>query len=163
LDEEEAGAGESEEDLSRNIPEGFIVEADENSFDLSPATETEEESIEVSGDDFSADASELAGEEDDTSFVLESGAGDEISFDTEAGNPDADEDLGFGEETESEMEAEEDETEEKVPGGIKEELKTVLSYMDQLLESLPEEKIEEFARSEYFDTYKKLFKELGLV
>jgi hypothetical protein len=49
-----------------------------------------------------------------------------------------------------------------IPGNIRQELKTVLSYMDQLLESLPEEKIEEFARSEYFDTYKKLFKELGL-
>jgi hypothetical protein len=35
--------------------------------------------------------------------------------------------------------------------------------MDQLLESLPEEKIEEFASSKYFDTYKKLFSELGLV
>jgi hypothetical protein len=35
--------------------------------------------------------------------------------------------------------------------------------MDQLLESLPEDKIEEFAKSEYFDTYKKLFEELGLV
>jgi hypothetical protein len=34
--------------------------------------------------------------------------------------------------------------------------------MDQLLESLPEEKIEEFANSEYFETYKKLFDELGL-
>jgi hypothetical protein len=52
---------------------------------------------------------------------------------------------------------------EEIPSGIKNELKTVLSYMDQLLESLPEEKIEEFAKSEYFDTYKKLFKELGLV
>jgi hypothetical protein len=50
-----------------------------------------------------------------------------------------------------------------IPSGLKTELKTVLSYMDQLLESLPEEKIEEFAKSEYFDTYKKLFKELGLV
>jgi hypothetical protein len=50
-----------------------------------------------------------------------------------------------------------------IPAGIKNELRTVLSYMDQLLESLPEEKIEEFAQSEYFDTYKKLFKELGLV
>jgi hypothetical protein len=49
-----------------------------------------------------------------------------------------------------------------IPTGIKQELRTVLSYMDQLLESLPEDKIEEFARSEYFDTYKKLFKELGL-
>ena len=50
----------------------------------------------------------------------------------------------------------------ELPSGIKAELKTILSYMDQLLESLPDEKIEEFARSEYFDTYKKLFKELGL-
>jgi hypothetical protein len=50
-----------------------------------------------------------------------------------------------------------------IPTDIKQELKTVLSYMDQLLESLPEDKIEEFAKSEYFDTYKKLFKELGLV
>ncbi|MDR2136443.1 MAG: hypothetical protein LBO76_07495 [Treponema sp.] len=49
-----------------------------------------------------------------------------------------------------------------IPGNFKKELKQVLSYMDQLLESLPEEKIEEFAQSEYFDTYKKLFKELGL-
>jgi uncharacterized protein YjbI with pentapeptide repeats len=49
-----------------------------------------------------------------------------------------------------------------IPVHIKHELKTVLSYMDQLLEALPDEKIEEFARSEYYDTYKKLFKELGL-
>jgi hypothetical protein len=46
---------------------------------------------------------------------------------------------------------------------FKQELRTVLSYMDILLESLPEEKIEEFARSEHFEPYKKLFKELGLV
>jgi hypothetical protein len=50
-----------------------------------------------------------------------------------------------------------------LPGNFKKELKQVLSYMDQLLESLPEEKIEEFAKSEYFDTYKKLFKDLGIV
>ena len=30
------------------------------------------------------------------------------------------------------------------------------------LENLPEDKIEEFAKSEQFDTYKKLFKKLGL-
>ena len=46
---------------------------------------------------------------------------------------------------------------------LKTEIKTVLSYLDKLLDSLPEEKIEEFARSKYFDTYKKLFEELGLV
>jgi len=50
-----------------------------------------------------------------------------------------------------------------LPSGLKNELKSVLSYMDHLLESLPEDKIEEFAKSEYFDTYKKIFKELGLV
>ncbi|MCL2067209.1 MAG: hypothetical protein FWG99_07055 [Treponema sp.] len=50
-----------------------------------------------------------------------------------------------------------------IPAKLKSELRTVLSYMDQLLESLPEEKIEEFAKSKYFDSYKKLFKELGLV
>jgi hypothetical protein len=51
---------------------------------------------------------------------------------------------------------------DSIPEGMKEEIKSVLSYMDQLLESLPEEKITEFAQSEQFETYKKLFKELGL-
>ena len=45
---------------------------------------------------------------------------------------------------------------------LKDEIKSVLTYMDQLFESLPEEKIEEFAKSEYFDTYKRLFDELGI-
>lgn len=45
---------------------------------------------------------------------------------------------------------------------LKQEIKAVLAYMDKLLESLPEDKIEEFARSEHFDVYKKLFEELGL-
>ena len=49
-----------------------------------------------------------------------------------------------------------------LPIDMKEEIKSVLTYMDQLLESLPEEKIEEFAKSEYFETYKKLFDELGI-
>jgi hypothetical protein len=51
---------------------------------------------------------------------------------------------------------------EGVPLKFKEELRAVLSYMEILLESLPDEKIEEFARSEHFEPYKKLFKELGL-
>jgi len=50
----------------------------------------------------------------------------------------------------------------ELPQNLKQEVRAVLSYMDQLLESLPESKIEEFARSEYFDTYKKLFEELGI-
>ncbi|MDR3130426.1 MAG: hypothetical protein LBU18_02665 [Treponema sp.] len=51
---------------------------------------------------------------------------------------------------------------ETISPDFREELRSVLSYMDQLLESLPEEKIEEFAKSEQFNTYKKLFEELGL-
>lgn len=51
---------------------------------------------------------------------------------------------------------------EPLPANLKTEIRAVLAYMDQLLESLPESKIEEFAKSEYFDTYKKLFEELGL-
>ena len=49
-----------------------------------------------------------------------------------------------------------------LPDNLKGELKSVLGYMDQLLESLPEDKIEEFAKSEHFDVYKRLFEELGL-
>jgi hypothetical protein len=45
---------------------------------------------------------------------------------------------------------------------LKQEIKNVLLFMDQLLESLPEDKIGEFAESDYFDTYKKLFTELGI-
>jgi len=46
---------------------------------------------------------------------------------------------------------------------LKSEIRSVLAYLDKLLDSLPEDKIEEFARSQYFDTYKRLFEELGLV
>lgn len=54
-------------------------------------------------------------------------------------------------------------TDEVFPDKLKQDVKTVLLHLDQLLASLPEEKIEEFASSEYYDTYKKLFEELGLL
>ncbi|MDR1987108.1 MAG: hypothetical protein LBP88_09100 [Treponema sp.] len=53
-------------------------------------------------------------------------------------------------------------TGEPQPFNLKEELKKVLVFMDQLLEALPEDKIGEFAESRYFDIYKKLFSELGI-
>lgn len=59
-------------------------------------------------------------------------------------------------------ETQEEDSESSIPGNLKKEIKSVLSYMDQLLENLPEDKIAEFAQSEQFETYKKLFKELGL-
>jgi len=50
-----------------------------------------------------------------------------------------------------------------VPDKLKHDVKSVLLYLDQLLASLPDEKIEEFASSEYYDTYKRLFDDLGLL
>lgn len=54
------------------------------------------------------------------------------------------------------------EPQEEVNDSLKKDIKSVLLYMDQLLENLPEEKIVEFAKSDEFATYKKLFSELGL-
>ncbi|MDE6737144.1 MAG: hypothetical protein K2J50_06545, partial [Treponemataceae bacterium] len=53
-------------------------------------------------------------------------------------------------------------TSDEISGNLKQEIKSVLTYMDQLLENLPEDKITEFAQSEQFEAYKKLFKDLGL-
>ena len=50
----------------------------------------------------------------------------------------------------------------QIPDDLKRDIKSVLAYMDQLLDNLPEDKIAEFARSEHFELYKKLFTELGL-
>jgi hypothetical protein len=44
-----------------------------------------------------------------------------------------------------------------------EELRGMFAYMDKLLESLPDAAIEEFARSPYFDSYKRIFEILGIV
>ncbi len=52
--------------------------------------------------------------------------------------------------------------EEPLSGTLRSEIRSVLAYMDQLLEALPEDKIEEFAKSEHFEVYKRLFEELGL-
>jgi hypothetical protein len=50
----------------------------------------------------------------------------------------------------------------EAPPEVRMELRDVLIYMDKLLESLPEAKIHEFAQSEQYNTYKKLFEELGI-
>ena len=43
------------------------------------------------------------------------------------------------------------------------DMKKLLGYLDRLLESLPEEKIDQFARSEYFELYRKVFEYFDLV
>jgi hypothetical protein len=50
----------------------------------------------------------------------------------------------------------------ELPDSLKAEIRSVLTYMDQLLEALPEEKIQEFAESEHFEVYRRLFEELGI-
>ena len=45
---------------------------------------------------------------------------------------------------------------------VREEVRSVLAYLDQLLDALPPEKVREFAQSKHFATYKKLFREFGL-
>ncbi len=44
----------------------------------------------------------------------------------------------------------------------KDELRSVLSYLDNLLESLPEDKIKQFAKSDYYDLYIKILDKLGI-
>jgi len=51
---------------------------------------------------------------------------------------------------------------ENLSDSTREELKKVLKYLDSLLESLPEEKIKEFAHSEYYDLYNKILDKLGI-
>ncbi|MDR0998740.1 MAG: hypothetical protein LBL70_06705 [Treponema sp.] len=143
--------------LEQVIPEGFAVES-ENS--PAPFDDDIEEQESFSG----AEAGELSPAEEEVDEAL---AGEELP------PLSLEEDLSSVPEAEAEDILEESfaETSEEdlagsggeISGNLKQEIKTVLSYMDKLLESLPEKKIEEFAKSEYFDTYKKLFKELGLV
>jgi hypothetical protein len=132
--EEDADSPEAgEEEIELSIPEGFVVESE----DESPAPSL--------GDDGAGEDVLSAGDIDTLEKTSESL---DLDLGPAAAEPEGSE-ISAGEELD-------------IPTGIKQELRTVLSYMDQLLESLPEEKIEEFAKSEYFDTYKKLFKELGL-
>ncbi|GAB6275856.1 MAG: hypothetical protein SAMD01599839_03960 [Rectinema sp.] len=42
------------------------------------------------------------------------------------------------------------------------DIRKLLLYLDRLLESLPEDKIEEFANSEFFNLYRHVFEKLGI-
>ncbi len=44
----------------------------------------------------------------------------------------------------------------------KEQLKKVIKYLDNMLDNLPEDKIKEFAESEYYELYNKLLDSLGV-
>jgi hypothetical protein len=169
LPEEDAGEvaelpGDDQEEISIDI-EGEDFDFQETSLD----TEESQEAVESGAPDVWDETTEVSPEENfaqvvPEDFVVE--ADDtQVPFDNalamEEPIPDESAFLYTGEE---EVATGEDApVQPNIPNNLKQELKVVLSYMDQLLESLPEEKIEEFARSEYYNTYKKLFEELGLV
>ncbi|PJZ29215.1 hypothetical protein CH378_13785 [Leptospira kmetyi] len=51
-------------------------------------------------------------------------------------------------------------TGEAVPS--KEEMKRIMTYLDELLGNLPDDLIREFSQSDYFELYKKLMKQIGV-
>ena len=53
-------------------------------------------------------------------------------------------------------------TQKPLSQDLMQDVKSLLVYMDQLLEDLPEEKIEEFANSDKFVLFKNVFEKLGL-
>ncbi len=89
-------------------------------------------------------------------------AAEEPSVAFEEPQIDTEEEVSSPAESISEETAESNAEDRTLPDDIKSDIKSVLLYMDQLLENLPEDKIMEFAKSEQFVTYKKLFSELGL-
>ncbi len=87
------------------------------------------------------------------------GAEEVISFVEESiGLPEVEEEtLSIGE-----REAKIEEAIEGLSDVEREALRKVLKYLDKLLESLPEEKVKEFASSEYYDLYVRLFDKLNI-
>ena len=59
-------------------------------------------------------------------------------------------------------ESENVQTQKPLSQDLMQDVKSLLVYMDQLLEDLPEEKIEEFANSDKFVLFKNVFEKLGL-
>lgn len=103
-----------------------------------------------------ADVPPVAAEEPSVAFEEPQIDAEQESFQT------VEEEVSSPAESISEETAESNAEDRTLPDDIKSDIKSVLLYMDQLLENLPEDKIMEFAKSEQFVTYKKLFSELGL-
>ena len=153
----------SEEPVEEEVVEEDVtVEADDDiptvdkvlSDEAEPETEPEVEESFTSVDNFAEETSidEPVVENDTT---IESDG--EASY-AEVDNLDntlSDSNLAYLDKTDAEAES-------AATTDLKQDIKSVLLYMDQLLENLPEEKIVEFAKSDEFVTYKKLFSELGL-
>ncbi|MFW6233851.1 MAG: hypothetical protein ACOC4I_00540 [Spirochaetota bacterium] len=139
------------------------LEADEYELtiedDTDEESETNEEIDALANMDIEselADIDELTDEEDtSTDFMTESDDSAPEGNDLQEPEPEIEAPV-------SELSEENTRNVDDIPSDIREEIRAVLTYMDQLLESLPEEKIKEFAESEHFEVYKRLFEELDL-
>jgi len=143
-----AGPMEAEEEISLDLPE-IELPAEEEEAEAS----TEGLSLEIPEDEIAeaaGAASGLAGAEplEEAEAIEEIGPGDRPSEEVEGPAP----------KTAAKPAA----AGSAIPSGLRDEIRLVLKYMDQLLEALPDDKIEEFARSEYFEVYKRLFEELEI-
>ena len=157
LDDEIAGA----DDALELVEE---LETDEPDIELVPAAEAAEvEDVDLSidgedqplelADEQPLDLEETGARDDGTVLEIEEVA-DEAATDISAELPDE----HRGDAGTITLEG----ADAAVPDDLKQDIKSVLAYLDQLLDALPEEKIEEFAQSEHFGVYKKLFEKLGL-
>lgn len=176
LSEEEVSAG-IESDILESGSLETPVETKEEKFelvddisidvDLSPQSEVSVMPDEVGIEEISVEPSEVSVSEDITgiSFADTSVVSEEVEVKEETSMEVFEEvsDVGFSEITTKEeriskVESAIDELSEEE----KEDIKKVLLYLDKLLENLPEDKIKEFAQSEYYDIYVKLFDKLNL-
>jgi len=174
---EEAESAEEPEVISEDIPEAqetAYSSAEETVEEETVEEETVEEETEQQPQETGLESLSKpidVFKEDDE--VLEKGIGEEpvdevfSNWQSKDETPDTEEvpeteDVADKEEIPAPVAEEKNDDSSDIPSDMKQEIKSVLSYMDQLLENLPEEKIAEFARSEQFETYKKLFAELGL-
>lgn len=142
------------EDSNNPVEEDDLADLDLPSPTLDDAFEQESNVDEFKADNDFAIEEEPVVEEP----VIEETADEPVVEETSVEEPALDDDSSIFEEPSASPVVSNDE----ITGDLKSEIKSVLSYMDQLLENLPEDKISEFAQSEHFVTYKKLFQELGL-
>ena len=182
LSPDELGNITAEEDYEVETIDNSEISSEEDNFDLSQASEDfdMESSPSLFGEDSSEDT-EIALSGDELSNLLESGeletedaafenpidsgmviGGDDFVIDENSSLSNLG-DFDLEDSTPSNIKDYSDTIESFKFGSVKkEELRKVISYMDELLGSLPDSYIKEFASSEYFELYKKIMNELEL-
>ena len=157
----EETAEESSEETAEESSDDFETIAEENNvsdngFAINPLDLDDILPEEKSESDITDESVDYLSE--DSTSVLD----DEKSIEEENNNAFAKEQYEINSDIPSPVSYDNDTDTGDLPKDLKADVKSVLLYMDQLLENLPEDKIVEFAKSEQFATYKKLFNELGL-